>query len=158
MKIERFNPAKHNIANFDCEDDDLNYYLHYLIVKEYKNRLSIPYVLINDNNLVLSFCCISSSALENKKYIDNLNVDYKKIPIKLLSRLGVRKEYKRKGLGSLLIKNMISMLLDEDRENDGVLLVVDMKSQELYDTFYKKIGFERFSQLKKKAFLDLRIY
>ena len=86
------------------------------------------------------------------------NVNLRAIPAIKIGRLAIDKTYKGKGLGSLIIHNIINDCLELNERQACRLITIDAYKQSV--SFYEKLGFISFTEKDKdenirQMFLDL---
>jgi len=86
-----------NVDDFDCNDDDINYFLKNLAISNQNRKLSNTYILYskNSNQIVAYFSIIASQLNTGDARIYGID----KIPIVLLGRMGVDKK-----LGGIILE------------------------------------------------------
>lgn len=117
------------------------------IIEFYAPRYKNPFTRKTVENSAI--ICL---ALENEKIIGAVRAISDFSRHSLIVDLIVKKEHRKKGIGTKLLKSIISELRKENVENIG--LTTDPKYDWLVD-FYRKNGFE---ELKKGKYLELKNY
>lgn len=114
---------------FDCGIDELNNYVCKQIGQDFKRNIATPFVLL-DENKIIGFYTLSASAVD----VDDLPIEitrklpkYASIPVALLGRLAVDKNYQKQGLGSLLLMDALKRSLHLSKEIALMALIVDAK-------------------------------
>lgn len=125
---------------FDCGNEELNEYFYCFLSQDAKRRLTSAYVVLDDElNLIgfytLSFSSIRTDLIPFIKY----RIPYSRIPVVLLGRLAIQKEFQGKGFGRIILADAIKRTRNNELNPAGLL--VDMKKPELFN-FYKKFGFK----------------
>jgi hypothetical protein len=147
------------IEPFDCGDQTINSFLNNLALLNQERKLSKTYTFcLKDSNKVIAFLTLSASQL-NTGDARIFGID--KVPVVLLGRLGVDKNYKNKNLGIALINIAIEKSIEASKIIACRLLMVetalDMKSY-----YLKKVnmGFKWFRDRKNSSilFIDLKTY
>src|SRR6266446_3979442 len=88
-------------SDFDCDDDDLNDFLHNDALEYQKQLLAVTYVFLDVNSKIVAFFSVSNDALLDKGYEkwNKLNRKVKNqkrrknYPAVKIGRLGVAKEF-----------------------------------------------------------------
>ena len=142
------------IKPFDCEDEDLNDFLFNEAVSYQKELLATTFVMENDKQ-TLGYYSLLNDSLQLKeemfasksqfrKFLREL-VPYPKrhlktIPALKIGRLAIDKTFKGKGLGSVIMANIISRCIKMNEEQACRLITVDAYKQAV--PFYQKMGFK----------------
>ena len=142
------------IKPFDCEDEDLNDFLFNEAVSYQKELLATTFVMENDKQ-TLGYYSLLNDSLQLKeemfasksqfrKFLREL-VPYPKrhlktIPALKIGRLAIDKTFKGKGLGSVIMANIISKCIKMNEEQACRLITVDAYKQAV--PFYQKMGFK----------------
>lgn len=129
---------------FDCGIDELNNYVCKQIGQDYKRNIATPFVLL-DENKIIGFYTLSASAVD----VNDLPVEitrklpkYASIPVVLLGRLAVDNNYKKQGLGGLLLMDALKRSLHLSKEIALMSVIVDAKDQSAID-FYEQYNFKK---------------
>ena len=141
-----------NIDEFDCGNEDINYFLKHLALSNQNKKLSNTYILlIEDTNKAGAFFSLSASQL-NTGDARVFGID--KIPIVLLGRLGVDKDLKGKNLGKSLIRVALKKALEASEIIACRLLLVET-SIEMKSYYLEKLdlGFEWYRDKKNFSIL-----
>ncbi len=142
--LETFDPSKTyiNQKRFDCENKAINKFVAGSLKKQVKQSLSNCFVLVDtdNNDRFVGFYTISAFSIN----ADMLSVLSKgslpaRIPVSRLVMLGVDKEYKGRGLGKLLLQNIILRTVAAADEIGIYGLYLD--ADENAYTFYEERGF-----------------
>ncbi|MBN4063229.1 GNAT family N-acetyltransferase [Cardiobacterium sp. AH-315-I02] len=110
--LELYDPGKTytNQKQFDCENKTINKFVSSSLKKQVRQSLSQCFVLLdtNNNDRFIGFYTLSSYAI-NADMLDKLSDGSlpSRIPCSRLIMLGVDKNYKKRGLGKLLIQSVI---------------------------------------------------
>lgn len=129
---------------FDCGIVELNNYVWKQIGQDFKRNITTPFVLLNENNII-GFYTLSASAID----ISDLPVEitkklpkYASVPVALIGRLAVDKNYQKQGLGGLLLMDALKRSLYLSKEIALMSVVVDAKDQTAIN-FYEQYNFKR---------------
>lgn len=152
----------HTIKPFDCGDADLNEFL-FEKAKLYKNELLATtfilenstqtvayYSIFNDNLKVEEEEFASKSAFKRflKELVSHPKRHLKSFPALKIGRLGIDKTFKGKGLGKLIINNIISEALELNQKQGCKLITVDAYNESL--VFYERLNFEYLTENDKE--------
>lgn len=162
----------HIIKPFDCEDEDLNDFLFNEAILYQKQMLATTFIVENSER-TLGFYSLLNDTMQIKEELFPSKSQYKKfvggllphlkrhlksIPSLKIGRLGVDKSYKGKGLGSMILQNIISDCIAFNKNQACRLITVDAYQQAF--PFYERFGFQYISKNDeneevRQMFLDL---
>ena len=147
------------IERFDCENEEINYFLKELALLNQERKLSNIYTFtLKQSNEIIAYFTLSASQL-NTGDARIFRID--KVPIILLGRLGVDKNYKGKNLGKAMIELALDKCLEASKIIACRLLLVET-SLEMKSYYLEKVnmGFEWFRDRKSTSliFIDLKKY
>jgi len=142
--LELYDPEKTytNQKRFDCENKTINKFVAGSLKKQVRQSLSQCFVLLDTNNddRFIGFYTLSSYAID-AGMLGKLSGGSlpSRIPCSRLIMLGVDKDYKKRGLGKLLMQSVIkkTIMAAEQIGIYGLFLDVD----ETAYTFYIEHGF-----------------
>ena len=160
------------IKPFDCEDEDLNDFLFNEAVSYQKELLATTFVMENDKQ-TLGYYSLLNDSLQLKEEMFTSKSQFRKflrelmpypkrhlktIPALKIGRLAIDKTFKGKGLGSVIMANIISKCIKMNQEQACRLITVDAYKQAV--PFYQKMGFKFLIEVDKDdatrlMFLDL---
>jgi len=164
----------HTIKPFDCEDEDLNDFLFKEAILYQKQMLATTFIVEN-NERTLGFYSVLSDSLHIREELFPSKSQYKKfvgellphpkrylknIPAVKIGRLGVDKMCKGKGLGSIMMHNIIVNCIKLNEQQACRIVTVDAYKQA--QSFYERFGFKYFThkdenQEVRQMFLDLML-
>ena len=142
------------IKPFDCEDEDLNDFLFNEAVSYQKELLATTFVMENDKQ-TLGYYSLLNDSLQLKEEMFASKSQFRKflrelmpypkrhlktIPALKIGRLAIDKTFKGKGLGSVIMANIISRCIKMNEEQACRLITVDAYKQAV--PFYQKMGFK----------------
>lgn len=139
---------------FECEHSDLNDFFLNDCVNYSKQLLGKSYcfTLDSDDKSIVSAFTISNDSIKvatlpsARKSRLNKNIPsqkrFKSYPAVLIGRLGVNKEFGRKGIGSELMDFIKSWFIDKDNKTGCRFIVVDSYNTDNAKNYYLKNGFE----------------
>jgi len=142
--LELYNPDKTYTSQkrFDCENKTINKFVASSLKKQVRQNLSQCFVLLDTNNedRFIGFYTLSSFAID----VADLTILSggslpSRIPCSRLIMLGVDKEYKKRGLGKLLLKNAIQKTIKAAEQIGIYGLFLD--ADEAAYSFYIEHGF-----------------
>lgn len=142
MEIVAFNKAQQR-QQFDCGIAELNRYLHQQISQDAKRHIAAPFVLLDDNQII-GFYTLSASSVN----VSDLPIElikklpkYPLIPVALLGRLAIDKEYQGQGLGDFLLMDALKRSLQLSKQIGIMAVVVDAINKSAC-RFYQQYGFK----------------
>jgi GNAT superfamily N-acetyltransferase len=131
--LVRLDPDDESAATFDCGDVDLNNFLLNDAAKYQKERLSVTHLLTlpaDDTVLIVGYFCLLTDKLvfnpaagdEQRKVWKKFNREHKihfnkqrrVYPAVKIGRLAVAGAFAGKGVGSRIIEQIITMIIDMD--------------------------------------------
>ena len=141
-----------NIDDFNCGDDDINYFLKNLAIPNQYRKLSNTYIFyLKESKRVIAYFSILASQLNTG---DARIYGIDKIPIVLLGRMGVDKNYRGNNIGRTMINIAVKKALEASELIACRLLLIetslDMKSYYLEKL---NLGFEWFRDRKTFSIL-----
>lgn len=123
------------IENFDCEEDSINEFLKDYAKEYNKNGEGITYIVLDEElNKIVGYYTIKCNAIQTEK----TNGDKIVYPAVEITRLGVDKNYKKKGNGSLCLGHAINQI-NELKSIVGIKMVFLYSLPEA-EGFYYKFG------------------
>ena len=162
----------YSIKPFDCEDEDLNDFLFNAATPYQKELLATTFVMENDEQTLGYYSLLNdslqlredmfASKSQFRKFLRELmpypKRHLKTIPALKIGRLAIDKSFKGKGLGSVIMANIISKCIKMNKEQACRLITVDAYKQAI--PFYQKMGFKFLTEDDKNdttrlMFLDL---
>ena len=162
----------YSIKPFGCEDEDLNDFLFNEATPYQKELLATTFVMENDEQTLGYYSLLNdslqlredmfASKSQFRKFLRELmpypKRHLKTIPALKIGRLAIDKSFKGKGLGSVIMANIISKCIKMNKEQACRLITVDAYKQAI--PFYQKMGFKFLTEDDKNdttrlMFLDL---
>ncbi|MBI2147524.1 GNAT family N-acetyltransferase [Candidatus Woesearchaeota archaeon] len=145
------------LTNFDCEDDDLNEFLRQDSIS-YKNKLIANTFLIFYNEAMIGFFSLLNDAIKlnksdrkNTKKLESIS----EYPALKLGRLGIDKNWKRKGAGSFVLQAVIKIGKNMNDASSCRFITVDSYHESVL--FYEKYGFiKNQAYTKKRRYVSMR--
>lgn len=149
VKIEIITP-KHDITDFTSYEQDLVNFLRDDAVENQEQNLSVTFLWFYQDQLVSYLTLLTDRiTLEGnlQKYFNEKGVHYKSLPALKIGRLCVDDNFRRRGLGKLMIEFSIMMAKEINQSKAGCrFITVDAKRNLAPESdsfhFYKKLGFE----------------
>lgn len=140
---------------FDCGNEELNRYLHQQISQDAKRNVASPFVLLDENHII-GFYTLSASAVNvgdlPEKLVKKLP-KYPLMPVVLLGRLAIDKNYQKQGLGDFLLMDALKRSLRGSEQIATMAIVVDAINSAA-ENFYRQYGFEYLTE--NRLFLPMQ--
>lgn len=130
-------------TQFDCGVEELNRYLQQQISQDAKRNIAAPFVLLDEDNII-GFYTLSASAVnvgDLPESVAKKLPKYPLIPVVLLGRLAIDKNYQRKGLGDFLLMDALKRSLHSSQQIAAMAIVVDAINAAA-ENFYQQYGFQ----------------
>lgn len=149
----------HQKNSFTCGKELLDNYLKRQAKQDIKRKLSVCFILNDDNlNMIQGYYTLSNNSIA----LDLIPVGFKKhlpksytsIPTTLLGRLAVNNKCKKQGLGKLLLVDALKRSFELSKVS-GSFAVVTVPLDENAEKFYLKYGFIKLPD-SGKMFLPMK--
>lgn len=160
LKIEPFDPRKHDYKRFTCGAPPQDRFIQRFAKQHSRKSLSRTHVLIDDENatamigyITLSACHVAFSDLDPA---DAKRFPRYPVPGVRLCQLAVSRDYRGKGYGDLLIAEAANRARNV-RDDVGVaLLVVDVQDNDRkLRRYYESFGFVACADAPGTLYLNL---
>ncbi len=127
---------------FDCGADALNEYLKKFALQNQKKDAARTYVVADPDNRILGYYTLVFGSVAAETVPDEIASGLGRYPIPalLLARLAVHKSEKGKGLGGLLMRDVLLRAIQAS-DIAGLRAVMVHAKDESAKKFYQKIGF-----------------
>ena len=153
VQLENFHIKK----NFDCGKLSLNNYLHIQAKQDMKRRLSVCFVLVNEQKIVEGYYTLSNASIPEEwvpgEIKRKLPPGYKNLPTTLLGRLAVDVTAKGKGLEKDLMIDALKRSYEASMTVGSLATIVDPLDEEA-EQFYLEYGFIKIP-VSGKMFLSI---
>ena len=138
---------------FSCGQPDLDrFFQHYAGQNQFRLHLAVTYVVATAQERLLGFATVSVGSLERKTLPSarlRRRLPAYPLPVLRLARLGVDRRAQGPGVGSALLRHVLSLAL-EQRDSLGCIgVVTDAKPEAL--AFYTRYGFEPLEGVREGA-------
>jgi predicted GNAT family N-acyltransferase len=159
LTIEPLNTRKHIRSGFSCGKDSLDDYICKQASQDLKKRITTVFVLFDDPDFdVLAYYTLSSFTVEITS-LDNAFAKrlprYPLLPATLLNRLAVDNKRKSQGLGGLMLIDALKKSLDVSKQVASLAVIAEALDEQALN-FYKKYGFQQFTQDPMKLYLPMK--
>lgn len=136
--------SNHKKPEFDCENEQLNHYLHKQAKQDVKRKLAACFILADSENNISGFYTLSNAGISRELIPENIKkrlpLTYSVIPVTLLGRLAVSEKMKGKGIGKLLLIDALKRSNKVSGFVGSMAVVVD-PIDESAEKFYLKYQF-----------------
>lgn len=146
----------HNRKNFTCGIDELDVYLKQYANQDIKKRLTVCYVISDKNNDVIGYYTLSSNSIDLSDIPEDLakSLKYTQIPVIIIGRLAVHKDYQGNKLGHTLLLDALKRIVEISTLVGNHAVIVD-PINDMAEKFYAKLGFISL-KASKRMFLPLK--
>ena len=143
---------EHDLSEFDCGDDDLNDFLKNDALKQQKSRLNVTKLIIYDREII-GYVSLLTDTLVLKNIQDEkiqLNIKNqleiksknKNISGVKIGRLALDKKYSGEGLGSHILRNILTNLKIISDNEIGFRFIIVEGYAKAFNFYVVKNGFE----------------
>ena len=165
LRIESFDPARHDRVGFDCGVERLNNYLKLSAKKQQKDDMTRVYVVVEEGSTrILGYHAIN---------VGKMNVDelehrprgtpaHGEIPVLFLGQVAVDKPSQRTGLGGILMHHVFEKACNISEMAGCHAIILDVISDGGDEEFarrrawYENFGFTSFSSNPARMFLVMK--
>jgi GNAT superfamily N-acetyltransferase len=146
--------AAHYIADFECGEPALDYWLKHRALRNEKQRASRTYVVCVEDQ-VIAYYCLATASIESRLASPRLRRNMPDpIPMMVLGRLAVDLAWQRHGLGKLLLRDAILRTVQVS-EVAGVKGLLVHALSDAAVRFYESHGFHSSPTEERTLFLSL---
>ena len=142
-RTHRFDPARHNAADFDCGNELLNRWLTHYARQNDRRDAARTFVIASPGGVVLGYYSVLAGQLHHESATPAVRKGQSPhfpIPIALLARLAVEIKHQRRGLGAALLRDALTRVQVASAEV-AVRAVVVHAVDEQAAAFYQRFGF-----------------
>lgn len=138
---ERLDPARHQLDGFSCGEEALDRWLADWAAGNLARRATITYVVADETGRIAGFYALAPGAVARRDTLRPLRQGMPDpLPVLVLGRLAVGREWQGKGLGAALLKDAILRAATAAMAIGGVALLVHAKNDGAA-AFYRRHGF-----------------
>lgn len=135
----------HKKKDFACGKKPLDDYLQTQAKQDVKRKLSVCFVLAEEDNIVKGYYTLSSASI-NKELLPEVIIKklppaYYNLPATLLGRLAIANTFKGQKLGELLLIEALKRSYEISLNSIGSIAVIVDPIDEDAIRFYKRYGF-----------------
>ncbi|MBE9006574.1 GNAT family N-acetyltransferase [Fortiea sp. LEGE XX443] len=146
--------GKHDRTAFDCDVESLDRYFKQQAGQDVRRRVAAPFVLIEKSSGNISgYYTLSATSIKFSELPPEITKKlpkYPTVPVTLLGRLAVDQNHQQKGLGEMLLMDVLYRSLQS--EIATIAVVVDAKD-DVALSFYEHYNFIRFTDFSHRLFL-----
>lgn len=143
---------EHDLSEFDCGDDDLNDFLKNDALKQQKSRLNVTKLILYEGKII-GYVSLLTDTLVLKNIQDEkiqLNIKNqleiksknKNISAVKIGRLALDKKYSGEGLGSHILRNILTNLKIISEKEIGFRFIIVEGYAKAFNFYVVKNGFE----------------
>jgi GNAT superfamily N-acetyltransferase len=143
----------HLADGFACDDPDLEEFLKKDALVYYAGKLAVTYLVIYGGKPVGFFCLSNDSIKVNKEDRERLDELGKHLPIypaMKIGRLGICREFRSRGLGTLIIEHVMGRALVQSLDVGCRYLTVDSYKKQENIRFYSKNRFKELTDERER--------
>ncbi|MEM6415504.1 MAG: GNAT family N-acetyltransferase [Pseudomonadota bacterium] len=165
LRIEHYDPTRHDRSGFSCGVDRLDNYLKLSAKKQQKDDMTRVYVAVEDDDTkVLGYHAINLGTMN----VDELAKrprgapDHGELPILFLGQVAVSKEAQGHGIGSILMHYVFEKASRISNEAGCFAIVLDVMSDDNEKAFqqrrswYTAFGFQSFTSNHARMFMAMK--
>jgi GNAT superfamily N-acetyltransferase len=146
-RIEALDRARHQRESFDCGEPVLNVFLRQYAARQKDKGISQTFVMVDDAHdvprPVIGYFTIRPYEIDRDRLPQHLRAGYtNRIGAYLLQKLAVANDQQKRGIGTILISDILRRVMGLIDQGAGVGLFVDAKREEVV-SFYTELGFTR---------------
>jgi predicted N-acetyltransferase YhbS len=140
FRFEKLDVKRHDRKSFVSGNEELDQFFQTQARQQMEKRLSVCFVMLNGGSKIIGFYTLSSASVEaNESRISSSK--YVSLPVVLIGRLAVHSQFQKRGLGGLMLVNIIERVRKLSESEIGVKgIFVEPKSEEI-SLYYLKYGF-----------------
>jgi GNAT superfamily N-acetyltransferase len=148
---------QHSRAGFSCGVEIVDSYLRRQAGQDARKRAAVPFVATTDGHTIAGYYTLSQHAIALDLIPDDIAKKlpkYPMVPVTLLGRLAVDREFHRHGVGAALLMDALrrSLAFSEQIASAGV--IADAKEKGAAG-FYRKYGFVELPKTERRHFLPM---
>lgn len=164
MEVQRYRIERlerhHDRAAFSCGEESLDSYLRQRARQDSTRNVATVFVLFDSQeHRVAGYYTLSAASVQ----LENLPPDaqrnlprYSHVPVILLGRLAIDRDYHGRGLGEALLFNALRRAFVVGTQQIAAMAVVVDALHDRARQFYEQYGFQRFPDNAYQLFLPMR--
>lgn len=150
---------RHNRADFCCGIQALDSYIQYYASQDIRRQVAATFVLLVENeSFIAGYYTLSASSVKLDSFPEEISKKlpkYPLIPVTLLGRLAVDRNYRGQGWGEILLLDALFRSAFHSREIASMAVVVDAIDTHTL-AFYEHFGFSSFPDTPEKLYLPMK--
>lgn len=150
--------TSHKKQLFDCGNEQLNRYLHRQAKQDVKRKLSTCFVLPDTDGEIKGFYTLSNGGIPRNDLPESiarkLPSTYYSIPVTLLGRLAIGKQFQGQNLGKHLLIEALTRSYKASESLGSIAVIVDPINEQA-QLFYQKYSFIQLPN-SKRMFLPMK--
>lgn len=154
---ERYDPARHEAADFACGEESLDRWLHRYAGQGEKRDATRTFVSADEHGAVHGYYTLVAGQLEHAEATEAVRKGLSRhfpIPVAILARLAVDERSQRNGLGASLLNDALERICRAAREV-AVRAVVVHAVDDAAAAFYERFGFRGLSTAPRTLMVTL---
>jgi GNAT superfamily N-acetyltransferase len=154
---QRFDPARHDVAAFDCGNELLNRWLGRYAGQSERRDAARTFVAVGPRATVLGYYTLLAGQLQHEAATASVRKGQSRhfpIPIALLARLAVDSNHHGKGLGAALLRDALSRV-QLASEHVAVRAIVVHAIDDQAAGFYERFGFRALTTTPRTLMVTL---
>lgn len=147
---------KHNRKGFSCGVATLDNYIKQDVSQEIKRKLAVCYVLVDKVFNVVAYYTLAAGSVDLNDVPDGLksSLKYAEIPVVIIGRLAVDRQYQGRKLGETLLIDALKRIVEISVLVGNHAVIVDPVNESA-ERFYAKYGFVTLKD-SNRMFLPLK--
>ena len=165
LRIEQFDPARHDRAAFSCGVSRLDNFLRLSAKKQQKDDMSRVYVVVEDGgSAILGYHAINLGVMNvdlMEKRPRNAPA-HGELPVLFVGQVAVGSQHQGRGIGSILIAHVFAKAVAIADQAGCFALVLDVMSDGGNEDFgkrknwYRSFGFQEFPSNSARMFMTMK--
>jgi len=154
---ERFDPARHDISGFDCDNETLDRWLVRYAGQSERRDAARTFVAVVDGRAVAAYYTLVAAEVGHEGATEQVGKGMSQqypIPAALLARLAVDRRHQGRGTGSAMLNDAL-LRVCVAAEQVAVRAVVVHAIDESAARFYRRFGFRSLSAASRTLMVTL---
>lgn len=147
--------SKKNIyltEGFDCGDDNLNEFICEKALKYQEGRIATTYLCVYKGEFIGYYAIVTGAIKmsgKDKRLLDRLGKGQRDYPSLKIARIGVKKGWNRKGIGTYMVKSIVGIATKISEDVGCRYVTADAYDKPVPLNFYKRNKFKFLKKEKK---------
>jgi GNAT superfamily N-acetyltransferase len=144
---ERYEPTRHDVANFSCGNEPLDPWLTRYAGQNQRRDAARTFVVATDDEVVYGYYTLLAGQLDHQAATSQTSKGLSRrfpIPVAILARLAVDRAEHGHGVGAALLNDAVVRVVHASREVAVRAIVVHAVDENAVG-FYKRFGFSALS-------------